>query len=143
VQFIDVLDLAEWIIRVAEQRITGVFNATGPARSITMGEMPAGIAQGVQVDPKLVWAPAAFLKANKVSAWRDMPVWIPGEGETFGSHRRDIRRAITAGLTYRPLPLTAADTLAWFLTLPSERQTKLRAGVTAKREAELLAKLSD
>jgi len=45
------------------------------------------------------------------------------------------------GLTYRPLPLTAADTLAWFLTLPSERQAKLRAGVIPEREAELLAKL--
>jgi 2'-hydroxyisoflavone reductase len=141
VQFIDARDLAEWTIRVAEQRITGVFNAAGPALSITMGEMLAGIAQGVRVDPKLVWAPTPFLRANKVSPWRDMPVWIPGEGETFGFHRRDIRRAITAGLTYRPLPLTAADTLAWFLTLPSEGQTKLRAGVTAEREAELLAKL--
>jgi 2'-hydroxyisoflavone reductase len=64
-----------------------------------------------------------------------------GAGETFGFHRRDIRRAITAGLTYRPLPLTASNTLAWFLTLPSERQAKLRAGVTPRREAELLAKL--
>jgi 2'-hydroxyisoflavone reductase len=141
VQFIDARDLAEWTIRVAEQRITGVFSAAGPARSITMREMLAGIAQGVQVDPKLVWAPTAFLKANKVSAWRDMPVWIPGEGETFGFHRRDVRRAINAGLTYRALPLTAADTLAWFYTRSPERQTKLRAGVTAEREAELLAKL--
>jgi nucleoside-diphosphate-sugar epimerase len=141
VQFIDARDLAEWTIRVAEQRITGVFNASGPALSITMQEMLAVIAQGVQVDPKLVWTPTAFLKANKGSAWRDMPVWIPGEGETFGFHRRDIRRAIATGLTYRPLPLTAADTLAWFLTLPSERQAKLRAGVTPEREAELLAKL--
>ena len=47
-----------------------------------------------------------------------MPVWVPGQGETFGFHRRDISRAIAAGLTYRPLPLTAADTLAWFSTLP-------------------------
>ena len=62
-------------------------------------------------------------------------------GETLGFHRRDIRRAITAGLTYRPLPLTSADTLAWFLTLPAERQAKLRAGVTPERKAELLAKL--
>ena len=64
-----------------------------------------------------------------------------GEGETFGFHRRDIRRAIGEGLTCRPLPLTAADTLAWFHTLPAERQAKLRAGLTAEREAELLAKL--
>jgi 2'-hydroxyisoflavone reductase len=141
VQFIDARDLAEWTIRVAEQRITGVFNATGPAVAITMREMLAGIAQGVHVDPKLVWAPTAFLKANKVSAWRDMPVWIPGEGETFGFHRRDMRRAIAAGLTYRPLSLTAAATLAWFRTLPSERQAQLRAGLTPEREGDLLAKL--
>lgn len=141
VQFIDVRDVAEWTVRLAEQRVTGVFNATGPASSITMRPMLAEIAQGIHVDPKLVWAPAAFLKANKVSAWRDMPVWIPGQDETFGFHRRDISRAIAGGLTYRPLPLTAADTLTWFLGLPAERQAKLRAGVTPEREAELLTKL--
>jgi 2'-hydroxyisoflavone reductase len=141
VQFIDARDLAEWTIRVAEQRTTGVFNASGPARPITMHQMLAGIAQGVHVDPKITWAPKPFLKANKVSAWRDMPVWIPGQEATFGFHRRDLQRAIVEGLTYRPLPLTAADTLVWFRTLPSERQAKLRAGLTPEREADLLAKL--
>jgi 2'-hydroxyisoflavone reductase len=141
VQFIDVRDLAEWTIRVVERRTTGVFNASGPASQITMREMLAGIAQGIRVDPKLVWAPEEFLKANGVSAWRDMPVWISGQGRTFGFHRRDFRRATAEGLTYRPLPLTAADTLAWFHTLPTERQGKLRAGLTPEREADLLAKL--
>jgi 2'-hydroxyisoflavone reductase len=141
VQFIDVRDLAEWTIRLAEQRATGVFNASGPASSITMRQMLDEIAQGIHVDPKLIWAPTAFLKANKVSAWRDMPVWIPGQDETFGFHRRDIGRAIAGGLTYRPLPLTTADTLAWFLALPAERQAKLRAGITPERETELLTKL--
>jgi len=70
-----------------------------------------------------------------------MPVWIPVQGRTFGYHRRDFSRAVAAGLSYRPLPLTAADTLAWFRTLPSERQGKLRAGVTSEREIELLRKL--
>jgi 2'-hydroxyisoflavone reductase len=141
VQLIDVRDLAEWTVRMAEQRTTGVFNASGPARPITMRQMLAEIARGVQVDPTLVCAPAPFLKANQVSAWRDMPVWIPGQGETFGFHRRDIHRAIDVGLTYRPLPLTAADTLVWFRTLPSERQAKLRAGLDPDRETDLLAKL--
>jgi 2'-hydroxyisoflavone reductase len=141
VQFIDARDLAEWTIRLAEQRTTGVFNATGPASPITMRQMLAGIAQGIEVDPKLVWAPGDVLKANNVSAWSDMPVWMPGQGRTFGFHRRDLSRAVAEGLTYRPLPLTAADTLAWFRTLPSERQGKLRAGLTSEREAELLAKL--
>ncbi len=141
VQFIDVRDLAEWTIRVAEQRITGVFNAAGPDPPITMGQMLAGIAQGLQVHPRLVWASTAFLRENNVSPWGDMPVWIPGQGETFGFHRRAIRRAIVAGLTYRPLPITAADTLAWLRTLPPERQAKLRAGLIPGRETDLLTKL--
>jgi 2'-hydroxyisoflavone reductase len=141
VQFIDVRDLAEWTVRAAEQRTIGVFNATGPASPITMREMQAGIAQGIEVTPKLVWGSTDFLKANNVSAWSDMPVWIPAEGRTFGFHRRDLSRAVAEGLTFRPLPVTAADTLAWFRTLPPERQGKLRSGLTGAREAELLAKL--
>jgi nucleoside-diphosphate-sugar epimerase len=57
VQFIDARDLAEWTVHVAEQRSTGVFNASGPARPITMHQMLAEIAQGVEVDPNIVWAP--------------------------------------------------------------------------------------
>jgi len=141
VQFIDARDLAEWTIRVAEQRTIGTFNASCPAGPLTMQQMLADIAQGIHADPKIVWAPTPFLKANKVSAWRDMPVWIPGQGETFGFHRRDTSRALAEGFTCRPLSLTAADTLASFRTLPAERQAKLRAGLAPEREAELLAKL--
>jgi 2'-hydroxyisoflavone reductase len=71
-----------------------------------------------------------------------MPVWVPGQGDTFGFHRRDIRRALGAGLTFRPLPTTAADTLAWWLKQPAERQAKLRAGLTPERETELLRALA-
>ena len=46
VQFIDARDLAEWTIRMAEQRITGVFNASGPGQPMTMRQMLAGIAPG-------------------------------------------------------------------------------------------------
>ena len=141
VQLIDVRDLAEWTIRLAEQRAAGVLNTLGPASPITMQQMLAEIARGIHAEPKIAWAPTSFLKANKVSPWRDMPVWISGQDETLGFHRRDISRAIAAGLTYRPLSLTAAETLAWFLTLPAERQTKLHAGITPEREAELLVKL--
>jgi 2'-hydroxyisoflavone reductase len=141
VQFIDARDLAEWTIRVAEQRANGAFNASGPASPITMQQMLTGIAQGVHVEPSYVWAPASFLRANKVSAWRDMPVWIPGQAKTYGFHRREIGRALAAGLTCRPLTLTVADTLAWFRTLPAERQSRLRAGLSDEREAALLAKL--
>ena len=55
----------------------------------------------------------------------------------FGYFSRD--RAVAKGLTFRPLADTARDTLAWFKTLPAERQAKLQAGISSEREREVLA----
>jgi 2'-hydroxyisoflavone reductase len=139
VQIIDARDLAEWTIRVAEKRTLGVFNATGPARELSMRRMLAGVAAAVGGAAKLTWVPETFLDANKVSAWSDLPVWVPGHGDTAGFARRDIGKALAAGLTFLPLATTAKDTLAWLKTQPDARQSKLRAGLTAEREAQLLA----
>jgi 2'-hydroxyisoflavone reductase len=141
VQFVDARDLAEWTIRVAEQRAFGVFNATGPDYELSTAAMLHGIRAAGTVGARFVWAPTDFLDEQKVSAWSDLPVWIPGQGDSAGFARRSIARALAAGLTFRPLATTAADTLAWFRTLPAERQAKLHAGLTAEREAQLLAAL--
>jgi 2'-hydroxyisoflavone reductase len=140
VQIIDARDLAEWTIRMCEQRTFGTFNATGPAHTLTMRGMLDGVGKAVGSDAHLVWVQQRFLEANQVSPWSDMPVWVPGNGDSAGFHRRDIRRALAAGLTFRPLQTTAADTLAWFKQQPTDRQAKLRAGLTPDREAALLAK---
>jgi 2'-hydroxyisoflavone reductase len=140
VMFIDARDLAEWIVRLAESQTTGTFNAIGPARALTMAEMLKGIGAAVHSTSTLTWIPEDFLDAQHVGAWIDMPVWVPAHGETAGFHRRRIDRALAAGLTFRPLATTAAQTLAWFRTQAPERQARLKAGLTAEREADLLAK---
>jgi 2'-hydroxyisoflavone reductase len=43
-------------------------------------------------------------------------------------------------MTTRPIGETARDTLAWFRTLPAERQAAIKTGFTPERERELLAK---
>jgi 2'-hydroxyisoflavone reductase len=139
VQFIDARDLAEWTIRVAESRTLGTFNATGPARTLTMAAMLDGIARAVRADPRLTWIPAGFLEAQKVSPWSDMPVWVPAQGDSVGFAQRNIGAALRAGLTFRPLPVTAADTLAWFMQQPADRQARLHAGLAPAREAQVLA----
>ncbi|MBV9890676.1 MAG: NAD-dependent epimerase/dehydratase family protein [Rhizobacter sp.] len=140
VQFVDARDLAEWTIRMAETRTSGTFNATGPAQLLRMRAMLAGVADAIRADARLTWVPAAFLESEHVSPWSDLPVWVPGEGESAGFARRSIARAVAAGLTFRPLATTAADTLAWFRTQPAARQAKLRAGLSAERESEVLAR---
>jgi 2'-hydroxyisoflavone reductase len=139
VQVIDARDLGAWIVRLAENGTLGTFNATGPSRPLTMKGLLGEVAKGIGVRPRLAWIPTDFLKGQKVEAWSDIPVWIPGQGETAGFARRDIRAALAAGLTFRPLPVTARDTRAWFRTLPATRQAKLRAGLAPEREAALLA----
>jgi 2'-hydroxyisoflavone reductase len=97
------------------------------------------VAAGVKADPKLVWVSTKFLQDNKVHGWSDQPVWVPNQGETAGFHHRSIAKALKASLTFRPLPLTSADTLTWFKAQTPERQAKLKSGLTPERETALLA----
>jgi 2'-hydroxyisoflavone reductase len=140
VQFIDARDLAEWTVRVAESHTLGVFNATGPAHPLGMRGMLAGIVVANASDARLTWVSADFLEAQKVAPWSDLPVWVPGKGDSAGFARRSIGKALGAGLVFRPLATTAADTLAWFNGQPQDRQAKLRAGLSSAREAALLEK---
>ncbi len=139
VQFVDARDLAEWTIRLVEARTLGTFNATGPASRLTMRAMLEGIRGAVGSKASLVWVPTSFLDQQKVSMWSDMPVWVPAAGETAGGSQRRNDKAMRAGLTFRPLDTTARDALAWFRTLPAERQGKLRAGIAPEREQQVLA----
>jgi 2'-hydroxyisoflavone reductase len=139
-QIIDARDLAQWIIRMAEARKTGIFNATGPATPLLMRDMLGGVKTAIHSDATLEWVPTDFLEAEKVEAWSDMPAWVPGRGDTAGFGQRNIKRALAAGLVFRPLSQTAVDTLAWFKEQPAERQEKLKAGIKPEREKEVLAK---
>ncbi len=138
VQFIDARDLAEWTIRMVESRTFGVFNAAGPNFEMSIQEMLLGIRAATTAGATLHWVPASFLEQQKVQPWSDMPVWVPGGPDTKGFSRRSNKRAVAAGLTFRPLAQTALDTLTWFKSLPEDRRAKLRAGIGAEREAQVL-----
>ncbi|MGA2564822.1 MAG: epimerase, partial [Steroidobacteraceae bacterium] len=139
IQVIDVRDLAEWTIRLAESRTLGIFNAIGPARPMIMREMLATIAGSLQVSPTITWASSQFLEAQDIEAWSDMPVWVPAKGDSAGFAKRSIQRALKADLTLRPLATTSVDTLAWFRQQPDARQANPRAGLTPDRENAALA----
>jgi 2'-hydroxyisoflavone reductase len=135
VQFIDARDLAEWTIRMAENRETGIYNATGPAKPLGIGGMLDGIKVALKSNATFTWVAEDFLAQQKVEPWSDMPVWT---GKDSGLALAKIDRALNKGLTFRPLAETARDTLAWFKSLPQDRQAHPKAGLPAEREAEVL-----
>lgn len=138
-QIIDARDLSEFIIRCCENTVTGTFNCTGPQSPLTIAEMLGGIRAAMVTDAYLTFVAADFLAEQKVRPWSDMPVWIPPVGETAGFMRRNIEKAVKAGLTFRPLADTVRATLEFYHSEPPERQAKLRAGLDPVREKEVLA----
>jgi 2'-hydroxyisoflavone reductase len=135
VQLVDVRDLAAWTIQMVESRQMGIYNATGPATALTMQTLLETCHQVTASDTTFTWVSEAFLEQEKVGAFVEMPFWVPAA--TAGIEEVNCQKAITAGLTFRPLEKTIQDTLGWHATRPQPIQ--LRAGLTAEREATLLA----
>jgi 2'-hydroxyisoflavone reductase len=140
-QYIDSRDLAEFMIRLAEGKVFGTFNATG--KTTTMGDTLTGIKNAIGSNATFTYVPAEFLQEQGVRGWRHMPIWLPPTGPTAGFLRRDVSKAIAAGLTYRPLADTAKVTLAWHKSRPEAEQKAMLegavAGISPTKEAEVLA----
>lgn len=137
VQVIDVRDLAEWTIRMAETRKTGVFNATGPDTRLNfepfINQCQAIVGNGAA---QAVMVSDAFLLEHEVAPWANLPMWLPLANA--GLTQLNINKALAAGLTFRPIDETIRDTLAWF-ALDRADEPDLRGPViTPEREAELI-----
>ncbi len=136
VQLVDARDLAAWIVRMAEARGTGAFNATGPARPLTLGELLDTCRAESGSDARFAWMDERSLLRAGVGRRMELPLWMPGAP---GAASADCRRALAAGLAFRPLADTVRDTRAWDASRPAD--AKRRAGLDPAREAELLEAL--
>ena len=141
IQIIDVRDLSDFIIKLIEEKASGVYNATGPDYELTLGTLLETCKQVSNSDANFKWASVEFLGRHEVAPWSDMPVWIPNTEEDAGFSRVDISKAIKAGLTFRLLEDTVRDTLEWAETRPSDREWK--AGLSAEKEEKVLAALEE
>lgn len=134
VQFIDVRDLCEWIVRLVESRTFGNFNGVGIGSPLSMAEMLYGMRAITSSAVNFTWVPIPFLMEHNVQPYSDMPIWIPGDPLSAV----DNSRAMESGLTFRPLAVTAADTLQWHAARPATEQAELRIGIDAAREKQVL-----
>ncbi len=137
VQIIDVRDLVAFMLGAVERGRNGIYNATGPAETLTFGRFLERAANAVGSTSRFTWVgDHQFLKDHGIEG--AVP-WIMLEGNDYGhtSIRNDKARA--AGLSFRPLEETVKDTLAWWPTVAAERRTKPRFVLTAETEAKALA----
>jgi 2'-hydroxyisoflavone reductase len=135
-QFIDVRDLARFMVHCLEQELTDTYNVV--RNPMPFGDLLSACMRTIESEAELTWVPAEFLAEHDVQAWRDVPAWADADSPLAGSLTWSADKALAAGLTISPIADTIRDTLAWFKSLPAERQEELRAGMSRAKEASVL-----
>lgn len=138
IQFVDVRDLAEFTVRMVEDKSTGVFNVTGPAHDTYMGEVWSVMKQSAGGLPEEVVVRDDFLADNEVKEWKDLPFVTPVDEDLTIV---DVSKAISCGLTIRPMSETVSDTADWHRG--RGEKIELKAGMSSEREGELLSKWAE
>ncbi|MBC7734693.1 MAG: NAD-dependent epimerase/dehydratase family protein [Bacteriovorax sp.] len=143
-QFIDVRDLGDWMVRLVEQGTRGTFNATGPVGGAVTGWhaliancRDEAVARGLAPAREL-WVAEAFLLKHQVEPWSELPLWLPStQPEYVGFNRIDLTRAKARGLRTRPLRETVAAVLDE--GVPAGDDERRTGKLTREKEAGLLA----
>jgi 2'-hydroxyisoflavone reductase len=139
VQFIDVRDLADFMVRILEDERSGIYDVTGSPQTTTRADLIAACVANAAETPEVVWADDAWLETQGLSGWMDLPLWLGPSLGLPGLMNARVDRARADGLTFRPLAETVAATRAWSANAPAERERP--AGITRTRERELLEAL--
>jgi 2'-hydroxyisoflavone reductase len=144
-QIVDGRDLAEWMLDLAERRVGGTFSATGPERPLDVHHVLAVAREVSGSDVRFVRVAERFLLDQGVEPFDHLPLWLalPENPAFSGFFDVDVTRAAAAGLRFRPLGETIADTLAWERergVAPSKDYgpKALASGLEPAREEELL-----
>ena len=137
VQFIDVRDLAEFMVHLLEDGRGGVYNVVGPQATLTMPEFLEQARAALGSDAKFTWVDDyAFLSKHKIE---EAIPWAMLKGNDDGMMSIRHERAEAAGLKYRPLAATVRDTLAWWSTVPEPRRKSPKFTITPAPGGEALA----
>ena len=112
VQYIDVRDVANWMIRLAENRKAGTYNAVGPASATGMYAFVYGVHAAFNSAANFVMIPDYdFLTKHNVL---DAIPWIMPVGDNFGSALVNNKFAVANGLTFTPLAESVRDIHEWW-----------------------------
>ena len=131
--WIDVRDLTEWIVALAEGDRPGIFNAAGPASPIYHEQVMHGFRAFSAGPVRLHWPSRELLDELGFN-----PPWFWSGAK---SRHIDASASVAAGLSYRSLADSIRDTHAWWQAQPAERRNNPRRWPTADDERAVLARL--
>jgi 2'-hydroxyisoflavone reductase len=111
-QVIDVRDLGAFMVRLLEDGRAGAFNACGPRIDFTWGEQIDAIVSAVAPsDTEIAWIDPAVVLGHELGPMA-FPLWVGLDPDRWVM-TCDPAKAVDAGLTFRPLEISVADTSDW------------------------------
>ena len=138
VQFIDVRNLASWIVDAGNRGLTGTYNCVGSEYDFSFVLQTA--AEVSNFSGELIVANDKWLLAHGVTYWAgpgSLPLWLPRGDEAFA--QRSSNAYFASGGTERSLPETMEDILRDEQTHGLDRPR--RSGLSRSEEVALLCKL--
>jgi 2'-hydroxyisoflavone reductase len=135
VQFIDVRDLAGFVVHAIERDSDGIYNVTSARGAVSMRDVVDACRTDAAAPSSARWVDGEFLAQNGCAGWSDLPLWTRPDTPYPGIFAVDARRALDAGLRVRSLEDTVRATRAWY---DRTGRTDLGAGLDPEREMELL-----
>jgi nucleoside-diphosphate-sugar epimerase len=140
-QYIDVRDMAEWLLDACEAGLSGPYNLVSEPGHTTMGELLDACVRVTGSDAELCWRDPETVLGAGIEPWSGLPIWLP-PGEAYDAmHTGDVSKALAAGLRCRPAAETVADTWAWLCGLGGtapQRTDRPAVGITPEQEAKVL-----
>ncbi|MBN2478772.1 MAG: NAD-dependent epimerase/dehydratase family protein [Parachlamydiales bacterium] len=139
-QFIDVRDLAKWIVKMVEEQAVGVYNATGPEGELDFEKFIHECSKFAKKKVDIIWVDENFIIDHHLDNWNKFPLWLYSKGNMAGLFTINSHKAQDKGLCYRPLLETISDTLRW-----DEKRVnrKMRVGLSSEEETDLLNQLNN
>ena len=131
--WIDVRDLCQWLVTLAETDTSGIFNAAGPASPIYHEQVMQGFRAFCAAPVRLYWPDRELLEELDFN-----PPWFWSGAK---SRHIDASASIGAGLGYRSLADSIRDTWQWWLEQSAERRAAARNWPTAEQERAVVARL--
>ncbi|WP_329555342.1 SDR family oxidoreductase [Streptomyces sp. NBC_00696] len=113
-QYVDVRDLAEWLLGAVERELSGAYNVISPQGHATMGSLLDACVRVTGGAASLRWTSAEVVLGAGIEPWTQLPVWVPaGSDEYDALHSADVSSAVGAGLRCRAVEDTVRDTWEW------------------------------
>ncbi|MGW0839181.1 NAD-dependent epimerase/dehydratase family protein [Streptomyces sp. NPDC002787] len=141
-QYIDVRDLASWMLDAVERKSSGAYNLVGPQGVTTMGELLDTCVRVTGSSAELRWTEPELLLDAGIEPWTQLPVWVPEGSDLHDAlHRADVSRAVGDGLRCRGVAETVRDTWEWLTGLGGvapRRPDRPAVGLAPAVEAKVL-----